>query len=232
VYAQNVAKQVKRNRPDTARSYLNDPMSTDADASFQPRHPGRYHDDMQQGGLADHQQHQQQPTSYLPSSRFSSTQTPYEPGGYTHSMPPPPPPPHYSNYPSVPGPSRVGAGSSSSAHYNPSSSSSSSRAPVQQQQSGQMRFDVETGHDSTFNDASESTSRIPDKTSRSSRSHDTGPHSHATLTRSSGKMTTGTAKDLDGGLGERSCLRLRSALQANRTSTYSGPRQTPLVMPD
>lgn len=209
-------------------------MSTDADASFQPRHPGRYHDDMQQGGLADHQQHQQQPTSYLPSSRFSSTQTPHESGGYTHSMPPPPPPPppHYSNYPSVPGPSRVGAGSSSSAHYNPSSSSSSSRAPVQQQQSGQMRFDVETGHDSTFNDASESTSRIPDKTSRSSRSHDTGPHSHATLTRSSGKMTTGTAKDHDGGLGERSCLRLRSALQANRTSTYSGPRQTPLVMPD
>lgn len=230
MYAQNVAKQVKRNRPDTARSYLNDPMSTDADASFQPRHLGRYHDDMQQGGLADHQQHPQPHTSYLPLSRFSSSQTPHDSGGYPHSMPPPPA--QYPNYPAIPGPSRVGAGSSSSAHYNPSSSSSSSRAPVQQQQSSQMRFDVETGHDSTFNDASESTSRIPDKTSRSSRSHDTGPHSHATLTRSSGKMTTGTANDHNGGLWERSCSRLRSTLQANRTSTYSGPRQTPLVMPD
>ncbi|KAG7528034.1 hypothetical protein FFLO_06454 [Filobasidium floriforme] len=160
-------------------------MSTDADASFQPRHLGRYHDDMQQGGLADHQQHPQPHTSYLPLSRFSSSQTPHDSGGYPHSMPPPPA--QYPNYPAIPGPSRVGAGSSSSAHYNPSSSSSSSRAPVQQQQSSQMRFDVETGHDSTFNDASESTSRIPDKTSRSSRSHDTGPHSHATLTRSSGE---------------------------------------------
>ena len=173
VYAENVAKQFKRNRPDSARSYLNDPVGIGTNVSdiggYHSRSGSRFFDEMKdpadQRGTAHPSILFDAPAPGA--TRFSSS----HPHHGTDDYPYPP-----SQFLPIPGP----VASSSSRP-------SSSRAPELFPQ--QMRFDDE--HEavelkSDYKILSDS-SRVPGIASLSSQFQDTGPHSHAILVRSSGE---------------------------------------------
>lgn len=203
VYAQDVAKQGKRNRTDSDRSYMSHldyPLSSGRGSS-DLRLADRYYED----GVGSN------PASYPPlasdlagpeSSRYQSQQSPFAHNDYSYTLP---------QLPSIPGPS-------------PSSGqdTSLSRAPGSQPTS--MRLD-DTGDDSV------SAYRHPSEAPRilaipklSAQYQDAGPNSHAILVKSSGKS------QIEGCGATQGCLRCHRSrrlagvppcLDVHRTDTDS-----------